>query len=215
MEKLRFLGDNHGSHYYYKKALVDVESSIQVGDFGIGFCPNSSAKKFDDMLDKIPGNHRFIRGNHDNPFECKLSKHYIEDGTIEGNMMFIGGAGSIDKEDRLKRDKHESIVEKRQITSWWPEEELSYKELSNFIDLYEKTLPSIMVTHECPEEISELIKPTRYQFSSRTRQAFQSMFEIHRPSLWIFGHWHVTADLIWNDTRFVCLNIDEFIDVKI
>ena len=215
MGKIRFLGDNHGSHWNYKRAIKDIENSIQVGDFGIGFDAESSAEKFDKMLDNFPGNHRFIRGNHDNPFECKRSKHYIPDGTIEGNMMFIGGAGSIDAEDRKRRDAHFSKVNKCQVVSWWPEEELSYRELDNLVEVYKNTKPSIMVTHECPESISDMIKPNKYHFTSRTRQAFQSMFELHRPNIWIFGHWHLTVDFVQKDTRFVCLNVDEFIDINV
>jgi hypothetical protein len=36
-------------------------------------------------------------GNHDNPYMCKQDMvGYISDGTVEGDVMYIGGAWSID-----------------------------------------------------------------------------------------------------------------------
>jgi hypothetical protein len=45
------------------------------------------------------------------------------------------------------------------------------------------------------------------------------MLAIHKPRLWIFGHWHVRFDHIHEGTQFVCLpelatmdvDVDEFV----
>jgi len=34
----------------------------------------------------------------------------------------------------------------------------------------------------------------------------QIMFDMHRPKLWIFGHYHQDFDDVIKGTRFVCLN---------
>ena len=34
---MRFIGDVHGKYGQYKKLIAEVDSSIQVGDMGVGF----------------------------------------------------------------------------------------------------------------------------------------------------------------------------------
>ena len=145
------------------------------------------------------GNHRFIRGNHDNPAECQVSRKWIADGHVENDTMFIGGAVSIDR------------VWRQEGYNWWPDEELSITPLNILVDRYLDIRPRIMVTHDCPEEVAaELARLTGYakldpQFASRSRQAFQSMWSAHSPELWIFGHWHHSFHQILRGTRFICL----------
>lgn len=47
---------------------------------------------------------------------------------------------------------------------------------------------------------------------SITVQAFDNMFEMHKPKLWIFGHWHHTLYKKISDTMFVCLGELDYID---
>jgi len=146
---------------------------------------------------------RFIRGNHDNPATCRAHKRCIPDGTIENNMMFIGGALSVDKAMRIED------------FSWWKDEELPIDVLDRVVDEFSIARPEIMVTHECPERIAALIVASLPnvlgttkmdpRFSSRTRRAFDAMFDNHMPALWLFGHWHVPFDRVIGGTRFVCL----------
>ena len=51
--------------------------------------------------------------------------------------------------------------------------------------------------------------------SSRTRQALDAMFDIHKPDLWLFGHWHDSQDRNVMGTRFICLNELEYKDIEI
>lgn len=209
MSIIRFLGDVHGKFQPYKTILKNSpHPTIQIGDMGIGFrkWPHgepSANPPYDAM---VAGGHKFIRGNHDNPAVCKRHTQYIADGTIIDNMMFIGGALSIDKAYRVEG------------FSYWSDEELSTQELDQMIDIYIATKPEIMITHETPESIAELMVGTvdprtkmfspgklDPRFASRTRQAFQSMFELYQPKLWIYGHWHIPFDEAINGTRFICL----------
>lgn len=173
---------------------------------GVGFrrWPHGEAEINPPYDKMVAGGHRFIRGNHDNPSVCSRHSQYILDGTIEGNMMFIGGPLSIDKAFRIED------------YSYWPDEELYQSALDDLIETVTKTKPGIMITHECPESVAAMILSTLPavvngvakmdpRFASRTRVAFERMFAAHKPKLWIFGHWHVPFDYIHEGCRFICL----------
>ena len=210
MSIIRFLGDVHGKFRRYSTILDNSPyPTIQVGDMGIGFRRTQGVRAGDfesgPPYDKmVAGGHRFIRGNHDNPAVCARHTQYIPDGTREGNMMFVGGALSIDRAYRIEG------------WSWWADEELSGKELAAIKYDYARPCPEIMVTHDCPESIAAMIVQTipgvgngqtklDPRFASRTRQAFEQMLAAYKPKLWIFGHWHVPFDYIHEGTRFICL----------
>ena len=201
---MRLIGDVHGKFDRYKKIIKDCPASIQVGDMGVGF-RKTQGPRTGEIYSNPPhyamvrGDHRFIRGNHDNPGVCRRHTQCIKDGTVDGDMMLIGGAFSIDRQWRTEG------------YDWWSDEELSISELNTLVDIYATTRPRIMVTHDCPEVIAPLMAAVgnfRYVEAanpSRTRQALQGMLDIHRPEVWIHGHWHVSSDKVIDGTRFVCL----------
>lgn len=146
---------------------------------------------------------RFIRGNHDNPFVCQRHTQWIPDGHIEGDMMFIGGAYSIDKEYRIED------------FSWWPEEELSQVEMFRIAEIYERVKPRIMVTHDTPlVAIAQMPHSHHLWESSRTQQFLQSLWNFHKPQIWIHGHHHISVDHMIEGTRFICLAELEMKDVS-
>ena len=206
---MRLIGDVHGKFDRYKKIIKDCPASIQVGDMGVGF-RRTQGPNAGELYTNPPhyamvrGDHRFIRGNHDNPAECEKHSQWIMDGSIESGVMFIGGAVSIDKQYRIEG------------YSWWPEEELSITELNDLVDVYVRVKPRVMVTHDCPMEVGEEILRSAYnsrdKLQSRTCQALQAMWSAHSPELWCFGHWHVSFDHVLRGTRFVCLNELEYRD---
>lgn len=207
---MRFIGDVHGNFRQYERLIRDVDQSIQIGDMGIGFCTMKPdgvalcpAPPYEAM--KRKGSHRFIRGNHDNPSECRKQGLCIADGYSEGNMFFCGGALSA---NRAKRTEG---------LNWWPEEELSLSELAEIRKKYLDERPKVMVTHDCPHSVAELLlrhhKIDKTVAPSRTRQAFQGMWDLHKPDIWIFGHWHLSMDKLISGTRFICLNELETIDL--
>lgn len=202
-----FIGDVHGKFTRYKDILKTHKNTIQVGDMGLGF-PKSVSRLYDGVekirLTSPPFDHmkrsgaRFIRGNHDFPDMCKRHKFYIPDMTVENNMMFVGGAKSIDR------------IYRTEGIDWWADEELSYEELNRMLDIYEIARPEIMVTHDCPDEIVPTVAllcnyEIKKQFPSITRQAFDAALSIHVPKLWVFGHWHGSCDIQYKGCRFVCL----------
>lgn len=198
---MRFIGDIHGKFDEYVNVASSANRSIQVGDFGIGFINdrNEDINNF-----HASGNHRFIRGNHDDPTMCKNDMvGYIHDGTVENGMMFVGGAWSIDKHYRTEN------------IDWWADEECSYDELSNFVDAYIHIKPKIMITHDGPNIITKELAVPYGRANTKTGQALQSMFEIHQPKIWIFGHWHMNVDVQIGDTRFICLAELAHIDIDV
>lgn len=215
---MRFIGDVHGKYGPYSRLLKESPSpTIQVGDMGVGFLhlwkfdANTGKPKpernppYDEM---VAGGHRFIRGNHDNPAACRRHTQCIADGAIENGMMFIGGGFSIDR------------VLRQEGYSWWADEELSAEAFVEIIDKYMMAKPHTMVTHDCPHSASAALmeqfgmRPLE-KFPSRTAFALETMLRMHRPKLWVFGHWHVSFDQTIEGTRFVCLNELEMKDLDV
>ena len=197
---MRFIGDVHGKVNQYLKLIEDVESSIQVGDMGIGFV----------KIPKVEGNHGWIRGNHDDPNMAAKHPNNIKDGTFweDESMFFVGGAWSIDWE---WRQSYEMMNGKK---IWWPNEECSVPKLQKIIDFYSEVKPEIVVTHDCPTIMAHEIHSQHEWDKSKTRQALDRMFEIHKPNLWIFGHHHVNLMRNIEETRFICLDELSFVDIK-
>jgi hypothetical protein len=207
-----FIGDVHGKFWKYGKLIKKRKDTIQVGDMGVGFFRAGgmgdhyeyAALQNPPHHAMMEGNHRFIRGNHDNLTVCAKHSQYIADGTIENDMMFIGGAFSIDRAWRTEG------------LDWWADEELSYLELGDLITKFLEVKPRIMVTHECPDSITNLLmNGMKLDIPSRTRQAFDSMWVAHKPEYWIFGHWHKSFNQNIMGTQFVCLNELETFDLAL
>lgn len=205
------IGDIHGKFYRYFDLIRDTESSFQVGDFGLGFDSWTDAKtkgvmkKANDV-----GNHRFIRGNHDDPRVCRDTVGYVRSGTYfeEESLYAVGGAWSIDSMHRTAG------------VNWWEDEELTIDEFEVILDHYTKSKPSIMITHDCPTDVANKmffesglmqrkfglpldVEPIRYV--TRTGEYLQKMFEAHQPDKWIFGHWHIDVSEVIEGTEFTCL----------
>jgi predicted phosphodiesterase len=183
---MRYIGDSHAKFTQYVELTQDCPASIQVGDFGIGF---------KEVPEVGPG-HRFIRGNHDSPELARRHPHWIPDGHVEDDHFFLGGGESIDRAMRTEGK------------DWWADEQLSMNELYELMDVYEAAKPRVVVTHECPSDVACLLfNHVRYRElnPSRTSQALSSLLFIHRPEVWIFGHWHQRRDQVIEGTRFICL----------
>lgn len=194
---MRFIGDVHGLFDRYREIASAVPRSIQVGDMGVGF------RGFDPAACSIGPEHRFIRGNHDDPDRCSEVEGYIPDGSVLDRIMCVGGASSIDRHVRTEG------------VDWWPHEELSIRQLDGIVDKALLVEPEIMVTHECPESIARRMFPSMRPVPSRTRQAFDAILEGHRPALWVFGHWHVSKTMSVGGTMFVCLDELAHVDIDV
>lgn len=196
------IGDVHGKTDTYQKIvrrLPPGQRSIQIGDMGIGFKGVG--------LHEMPQDHKWFRGNHDNPTKCRENANYLGDyGYLpEDKLFWLAGAFSIDRAYRIEG------------VSWWNDEELSIEELGKAVNLYEEMKPEYVLTHECPSEaaifmlqslIGEYFDAKKDCTNSRTAQALQLMYEIHQPKEWVFGHYHVDKTFHLKQdsrTKFTCV----------
>lgn len=206
MAFLRIIGDVHGDYNPYLKLLENCDNSVQVGDLGFNYQYLEYKLRW--------GNDWFFAGNHDNydngsdQFWQKqdfalgnFGLHYISDWKP---IFYIRGAWSIDQQYRTHG------------VDWWPEEQLSYEQLSKAIQQYKVAKPDIVLSHDCPLEIiKNVTNPdfvrqfgfTESVITTRTSQALQQMFDIHKPKLWVFGHYHKAWRGVVHGTQFICVDM--------
>lgn len=205
MTVTRIIGDLHGKLYEYEQLIKDVDASIQLGDFGIGF---SSGNYWHDKVNELhsSGKHKFIRGNHDNPTKCKDMIGYIPDAIVQNDVMYLGGAWSIDHAWRTEG------------VNWWADEELSEKDCKVALEVYDLVRPGVMITHDAPTNITyDMFVKQGNAFGNtmiktRTGNLLQAMFDIHQPKYHFFGHWHTTKQAEYYGTKFHCLGECDFVD---
>lgn len=215
MTVVRFIGDVHGKFKQYRKIIKDVPYSIQVGDMGVGFYHEDGTPRSNPPHSAMrKGRHYFIRGNHDNPEVCSYHSQYIDDNSTTDYLFmqnspkvyFHGGGLSVDRHKRV-----EGI-------NWWADEEVSTEKLYRAVDTYTAFAPDIVVTHDCPSSIADIIMGSdkaKQQRPSITRFAFESMLSFHRPKMWIFGHWHKNVMFTVEGTWFICLNELNYMDLDL
>lgn len=202
---LRIIGDIHGKTDEYLNLARQAEYSIQLGDFGFNY---SSLGSLDSNFHKVLG------GNHDN-YEKRDDRfiyqtpHFLGDfGTysIPGyDIFFVRGGNSIDKKERML------------FYNWWPDEELSYSKSLEALDLYEATKPNFMISHECPASVIPNVTNRNYYYGqelipSMTANLLDTMLEIHKPKIWLFGHHHKNVHFYSQGTNFSCIQILDYID---
>jgi len=214
MTLTRLIGDIHGLINDYRVfAINDFEGpTIQIGDFGIGFGQSDYWHEFINDFHTL-SNHRFIRGNHDNPYMCQEMIGYIPDGTTENDVMFIGGAWSIDNPNAPP-----GWYKRTAYVDWWPEEECTDDQFEAMFETYKRVKPRVMITHDCPSSISyEMFWGSGFLkgpvYPNRTGEWLDRFFEAHQPEFHFFGHWHKTMALKRGNTTFVCLGELDTIDV--
>lgn len=216
MTLTRLIGDIHGQISEYMVYGIDKFEgpTIQIGDFGIGF---GQGDYWYERINRFhqEGGHRFIRGNHDQLAICKTMHGWIPDGKVENDVMFIGGAWSIDNPNAPP-----GWYKRTENYDWWADEECSDEQFEQMLDVYSTVKPRVMITHDCPHKIAGhmfwdtgFLKGPRY--NSRTGDFLQKLFDIHQPDEWYFGHWHKTMQFKSGRTMFHCLGIYDFVDVEL
>lgn len=183
---MRFIGDVHGKFNKLNEMLIGEQYSvIQVGDLGIGF-PNREYPK------KFFSSYYFIRGNHDHPGKCAEHPNYLGDygyKNIQGmDIFYVSGADSYDKEIRTPE------------YDWWRDEQLGAIEMWKAFDLYKSVLPTVVVSHECPQSIRQ--DEFGIDEKTATSDLLQNMFEHHKPNVWVFGHHHKKMYKVKHGTTF-------------
>ena|ERR1700687_2826490 len=196
---LILIGDVHGRIDEYLKLLASLppgSRSIALGDMYLGRpCVH---------LPELPAEHKFLRGNHDDPALCRVHPNYLGDyGYLpDDDLFFVSGAQTASWRV-LGHSKY-----------WFKDEELSDSDLNEAIGFYKETRPKLVISHAAPSEAAkEILKDLDGNYflnkhgdvESRTSRALQEMFEAHQPSAWYFGHFHINRDFLIGETNFRCL----------
>lgn len=198
---MKLIGDIHGKFTRLDEICNSNpnEEFVGIGDIGLGFSS---------IIPPLPPNFKFFRGNHDNPAICKNHPQSIGDwGMYKDLFFFVAGADSIDKKWR------------KEGINWWYDEELSTEDLNKVIKDYENIKPSILVSHEAPFCVHNLLKSANdfkhggdiYGFGpvrgTRTAFALDEMLKIHMPDKIIFGHWHINLQISPREKgQFICID---------
>lgn len=204
---IKIIGDAHGKFAAYELLIKNERCSIQLGDFGF---TEHWQRLYRHKIDF--SRHKIIPGNHDG-YDYILTDEYAMDWTFnkeygminfyDMEFFMLRGAFSVDKKFRTPQ------------WDWWPEEEISQRDLELAFDLYKKEKPEIVITHDCPGAFYNGVSQLMFHKSfipNRTGLALTRMWDEHKPALWIFGHWHETKIQEIRGTTFVCLGELDSVD---
>jgi len=203
--KLRLIGDIHGnpkSINNIKQTLHNYDLTIQLGDFGVGFGAEQYLNNIDSNKLKI------LQGNHDSPGLLSQLPHALNRfGILELNdkkLFYIGGARSIDTESRIP------------LLNWWPDEQLSYKECNDCLELYEKECKDIdiILSHDIGINIGMQVLGFWPQ-ENLTNKLLYELWKIKEPEFHYFGHYHRSFNKKISNTNYRCLDINEMIILDI
>jgi len=150
-------------------------------------------------------------GNHEDHWSLKNRESdelepgiiYMPRGSIytlpDGRtIMFMGGAWSIDQHMRTIG------------ITWFPEEIITQADL---VDLPDVKI-DIFITHTCPSElVPQLIKFYPEKTHEPSNQALSSLWDMYKPDLWFFGHWHTyNKGTLLDTTKWYALSAPGFGD---
>lgn len=159
------LGDIHGKISIIEELIIknDLKNCyiLCVGDFGIGsFLPDIGENGFIKLNNLLKSKNIIfytIRGNHDNPkyfdgsytySNLKLLKDYHFEIINDIRFLFVGGAISIDRILRMKKDL---FMMNPNLKCWWADEKFIYDETK----IKEC---DILITHSCSSwQVSQLL----------------------------------------------------------
>lgn len=203
------IGDVHGDFGTLNMLISKKQPKIilQVGDFG--YWPHLNTFRLDYFGNqkreekKIPKTGMskiyFAAGNHEDHWELnKLTSNeiwenvfYMKKGSLfvlpDGrNVLFMGGANSVDKESRTVG------------IDWFPEENITWEDINN---IPKDAKIDIVISHTCPNEFDI----NCYDRDSN-RDALSYILNTYKPSLWYFGHWHMYKTGFTNGCRWTVLN---------
>jgi len=192
-DSITLIGDVHGKYKRYHEIIREKDRhpyTIQLGDFGFdyGTVFNVDEEK-----------HKIIGGNHDHYDRIIHIPHYLGDfgySCLNGvNYFYYRGAYSIDRQYRTIG------------IDWWEQEQVNIDQFMKARELYREIKPDIVLTHDCPDEVSlKILDRNQRKYENLTGWALQELLNIHQPDLWVFGHYHKSRTIQHGETKFVCLN---------
>jgi Icc-related predicted phosphoesterase len=156
------LGDIHADYYILKHAIEkarmkDITCIIQVGDFGLfdehnGHHFHKICRESHIPIYFIDGNHddctRWVMLNEVTRVWYDANLFYVPRGTVmeidNRTIAFMGGAGSIDKDMRIRYNQH-----------WDENENISSREVERLMDNAKDKKIDMLITHCPPHTVIE------------------------------------------------------------
>jgi predicted phosphodiesterase len=212
------IGDIHNAFHNLNSFINDKKPKLILSTGDFGYWPRAAKPVYDrhfrdirrqklhsvDIIKTQNCQIRFCDGNHEDHesllklenYELAPNVFYQPRGSIHKlqdnrNILFMGGADSIDKDERtLGYD-------------YFKEEIITIKDLDN---IPKNTRIDIVISHTCPDElVPEMLKYNNKRNDPSTK-ALSIILEQYRPKLWYFGHWHTYKKGIIKDCKWTCLN---------
>lgn len=221
MTILRAVGDCHNCIDNRKRlpnlpSFVEICNSmpddgyvVQLGDLGFNY----------KALNKLDANKvKVCLGNHECYDTAFNYPHMLGDFGLTQlgpfQFFFVRGGFSIDCRARIM---DEYLTGNK---SWWKQEELNHSEGLHCLQVYESIKPSVVMSHDCPASISTMIgnpdimKAFGWQpdLITSTQELLEQMLDIHRPKLWVHGHYHVDYKLTYKGVKFIGIAEQQFVD---
>jgi hypothetical protein len=204
--KIMIVGDVHGE-FGTLNTLINrrkPDMIIACGDFGYwpkfkGFTVNDIKLQGAKMLMWCDGNHEDFWSLKDRDsdeiapgifYMPRGSTYTLPDGRV---IMFMGGAHSIDKNMRTVG------------IDWFPEETITQSDIYKLPDID----VDIFITHTCPAELVPIMVKDRFSGKDYepSNKALSHLWELYKPDLWYFGHWHYFKQgILHNKTKWTALS---------
>jgi len=179
----------HGSRKFFGTGKPFDQYAIKNHETKIYWCPGNH-ENWDDLEEKYGryGKEPFEMEGFNKVFYCPIGSILTVNGM---NILFIGGADSVDKASRLPG------------VSWWRQEVLTSKDLNALPDMR----IDMVISHTCPMEFQVLNESLSEKLTDPTRKALSYTLDRYRPDLWYFAHWHNFKEGKCRNTRWTCLNM--------
>lgn len=206
---MRIIGDIHGKYDQYINIAQESPDGLSVCVGDVGFDYTYLIENLDSSC------HKIIPGNHDNHFD--YSPHFLGrfgEATLGNHrFFFIGGAWSIDRKYRT------------QGKDWFYNEELSFAEMNDCLDLWEKSDCELLITHDMPFfYVNKYMRPLWSKFiqeefspfrGSNTNHFLEAVWNVKRASLahWLHGHHHVDFSIELDGVKLQCLSELGYLDI--
>jgi hypothetical protein len=217
MKTILFVGDSHGKFDKFNAAVssaltelksrnVKVDEVVSVGDFG--FWPRARLVPNYKRPDSIDVPVLFIDGNHEDHkilAETKFPNDewdcsHIKRGTFEDGILYMGGATSIDKSQRIPG------------WDWFEEENISYRDFYHAVGELEAASKAcaLICAHDTiidayPQLINSNKSPGE-KINDPNAQALLELVKIARPKTYVHGHHHTFSRYDALGTHFVSLD---------
>jgi hypothetical protein len=176
---------------------------LRPGDASVYFCPGNHEDWEDLETRATSKEHTSIKVHKNTFYMPRCSTLTLPDGRI---VLFIGGALSTDKA-YLKPG-----------LDWFPEETIKERDMDNLPE----DRVDIVISHTCPIEfkrsVLEIVLRKKNEewklndpfwlekWKDPSCYMLSHVLEKYEPSLWFFGHFHISANDVYRKTRWFALN---------